>query len=65
MINIIHENTSIISIGGRNIRNLRFANDIDLIAGSNSELQELTNRLVESSKAHGMEISQKKGAKQW
>ena len=28
--------------------------------GSNTELQDLTNRLVESSKAHGMEISQEK-----
>ena len=60
MLNILHEHSSTISIGGRNISNLRFTDDIDLIAGSNRELQELTNRLVESSKAHGMEISQEK-----
>ena len=49
MLNTFHEHTSTISIGGRNISNLRFSDDIDLIAGSNIELQELTNRLVESS----------------
>ena len=51
MINTLHDHTFTISIGGRNISNLRFANDIDLISGSNRKLQELTNRLVESSKA--------------
>ena len=63
MLNTLHEHTSTcsaLSIGGRNISNLTFADDIDLIAGSNRELQELTNRLLESSKAHGMEISQEK-----
>ena len=60
MINTLDEYTSTISIGGRKISKLRFADDIDLIAGSNTELQDLTNRLVESSKAHGMEISQEK-----
>ena len=43
MINTLHEHTSTISIGERNISNLRFADDIDLIAGSNTELQVLTN----------------------
>ena len=43
-------NKSTISVGGRIINNLRFADDIDLIAGTNSELQELTNRLSEASK---------------
>ena len=60
MINTLDGYTSTISIGGRKISNLRFADDIDLIAGSNTELQDLTNRLVESSKSHGMEISQEK-----
>ena len=60
MINTLDEYTSTISIGGQKISNLRFADDIDLIAGNNTELQDLTNRLVESSKAHGMEISQEK-----
>ena len=60
ILNTLHEHNSTISIDGSNIINLRFADDIDLIAGSNRELQELTHRLVESSKAHGMEISQEK-----
>ena len=63
MINTLHEHTSTISIGGHNISNLRFADDIDLIAGSNTELQVLTNRLAETSKAHGMEISHEKSKK--
>ena len=37
-----------------------FADYIDLIAGSNTELQVLTNRLAETSKAHGIEISHEK-----
>ena len=43
MLNTLHEHTSTISIGDRNISNLRFSDDIDLIAGNNRELQELTN----------------------
>ena len=39
MLNTLHEQTSTISIGGRNISNLRFSDDIDLIAGTNRELQ--------------------------
>ena len=60
MLNTLHKHTSTISIGGRNINNLRFADDIYLIAGSNNELQELKNRVVYSSKAYRMEISQEK-----
>ena len=60
MLNTLHEYTSTISIGGIHISNFRFADDIDLIVGSNSELQELIIRLVESLKAPGMEISQEK-----
>ena len=37
--------------------NLRFADDIDLIAGSEEELQDLTNRLEAASAKFGMEIS--------
>ena len=60
MINTLHEHTSAISIGGCNISNIGFAYDIDLIAGSNTELQVLTNRPAETSKAHGIEISHEK-----
>ena len=48
---------SSIAIGGRKINNLRFADDIDLIAGSESELQILTNSIEKASTAYGMEIS--------
>ena len=49
-----------ISIGGRPICNLRFADDIDLLGGSNAELQELTDSLSERAGAYGMEISAEK-----
>ena len=49
-----------ISVGGRPLCNLRFADDIDLLAGSNNELQELTDRLVDRSGAYGMEVSSEK-----
>ena len=48
---------SSVSLGGRIISNLRFADDIDLIAKSNQELQELTDRLADRSRAYGMEVS--------
>ena len=51
---------STISIGGRIINNLRFADDIDLMGGSNQELQDLTDRLTARSSAYGMEVSSEK-----
>ena len=48
-----HEST--IKIGGRPISNLRFADDIDLLAGS--ELQSLTDSLEKAATSFGMEIS--------
>jgi len=45
-----------VSIGGRKICNLRFADDIDLIAGSMEELAKLTTRLDTTSYKYGMEI---------
>ena len=56
----LHNHKSTISVGGRIINNLRFVDDIDLIAGTNSELQELTNRISEASKEYGMEVSKEK-----
>ena len=50
MQDILQNHKSTIYFGGREISNLRFADDIDIIAGINSELQELTNRRVEASK---------------
>ena len=49
-----------ISINGRDINNLRFADDIELIAGTEEELQELTTTLERRARAYGMEISAEK-----
>ena len=48
------------SIGCREISNLRFADDIDLISGSNDRLQQLTNSLLKHASDYGMEISSEK-----
>ena len=45
------------SIGGRTITNLRFADDIDGLAGEEGELAKLVQRLDKASTAYGMEIS--------
>ena len=52
--------TSSISIGGRPIYDLRFADDIDLMSGINGKLQDLTNRLVDRATACGKEVSAEK-----
>ena len=46
-----------VSIGGRTITNLRFADDIDGLAGEEEELAKLVERLDKTSTAHGREIS--------
>ena len=53
----LHNYTTTISIGDKPICNLCFADNINLMTGSNSELQELTNKLVATASAYGMEIS--------
>ena len=60
MLEILHDHHTSISIGGRPIYNLRFADDIDLMTGSNGELQDLTNRLVDRATACGKEVSTEK-----
>ena len=52
----LHDYHTSISIGGRPICKLRFADDIDLMGGSNGELQDLTNRLEDTATAYGMEV---------
>ena len=37
--------------------NLRFADDIDLVGGSENELQNFTTRLEEKARAYEMEVS--------
>ena len=53
-----HEGT--VSIGGRAITNLRFADDIDGLAGEEEELANLVERLDKASTAYSMEISAEK-----
>ena len=45
---------------GRKITNLRFADDIDGLAGEEEELAKLVERLDKASTAYGMEISAEK-----
>ena len=53
-----HEGT--VSIRGRTITNLRFADDIDSSAGQEEELAKLVERLDKASTAYGIEISAEK-----
>ena len=49
-----------VSIGGRTITNLRFADDIDGLAGEEQELADLLESLDKTSTSYGMEISAEK-----
>ena len=53
-----HEGT--LSIGGWTNTNIRFADDIDGLAGQEEELANLVECLDKASTAHGMEISAEK-----
>ena len=53
-----HEGT--VSIGGRTITNLRFADDIDRLAGRKGWLANLVERLDKTSTAFGMQINAEK-----
>ena len=59
MAGIQDEHISTISICGRNLSNIRFADDIDLIAGSNDELQTL-KQAINSASRYGMQINAEK-----
>ena len=54
-----HQQSSI-TVGSRQVNNLLFADDIDLIADSESELQSLTDSPEKSLIVYGMEISHEK-----
>ena len=56
----LNDHHTSISIGRRPLCNLRFADDIDLTDGSNGELQDFTNRLVDGATAYGTEVSTEK-----
>ena len=53
-----HEGT--VGIRGETITNLRFADDIDGLAGEEVELAHVVERLDKASKAYGIEISAEK-----
>ena len=53
-----HEGT--VSVGGRTITNLRFADDVDGLAGEEEELANLVECLNKASTAYSMEISAEK-----
>ena len=56
MLETLHDHRTAISIGGRPICNLQFANNIDLMGGSSDEFQDLTNRLIDRTTAYGVEL---------
>ena len=56
----LHDHHKSICSGGRPICNLQFADDIDVMGGSNGEFQDLTNRLTDRERAYGMEINTEK-----
>ena len=60
MTDALQEHEGTVSIGGRTVTNLRFADDIDGLAGREEELKSLVERLDKTSKAYGMEISAQK-----
>ena len=57
MTDVLEEHEGSVSTGGRTITNLRFADDIDGLAGEEEELAKLVERLDKASAAYGMEIS--------
>jgi len=56
----LEDRESSVSIGGRTITNLHFADDIDGLAGEDGELAKLFGGLDKASTACGMEISTEK-----
>ena len=57
---VVEDYEGTVSIWGRAITNLRFADDIDGLAGGEEELAKLVERLDKASTAYGMEISAEK-----
>ena len=60
MTDALEDHAGTVSIGGRTITNLRFADDIDGLAGTETELANLVERLDNTSTAYGMQISAEK-----
>ena len=60
MIDALEDHEGTVSIGGRRGTNLRFADDIDSLAGEEEEMAKLVERLDKASTAYGMEIKAEK-----
>ena len=60
MTDALEEHEGTVSIGGRTITNLRFADDIDGFAGEEEELANLVEHLDKASTAYGIEMSAEK-----
>ena len=60
MTNALEDHEGSVSIGGRTITNLRFADGIDALARKEEEFFKLVNQLEKASTTHAMEISAKK-----
>ena len=60
MTDVLEDHEGTVSIKSRTITNLRFADDIDGLAGEEEELVKLVKRLDIASTAYGMEISAEK-----
>ena len=60
MTDTLEDHESTISIGGRTITNLCYADDIDGLAGEGEELANFVERLDKASTAYSMEISAQK-----
>ena len=60
MTDALEDHQGTVSIGGRTITNLRFADDIDGLTGKEEELASLVDHLDKTSAAFGMEISAEK-----
>ena len=56
----LEDHAGTVSIGGKTITNLRFADGIDGLAGTETELANLVERLDKTSTAYGMQISAEK-----
>ena len=60
MADSLDDHKGTVGTGGRTITNLRFADDIDGLAGKEHELVKLVNHLEEAPTAYGMQISAEK-----
>jgi hypothetical protein len=49
-----------INVQGRRIKDLRFADDIDLLTETEEDLQKLTTKLYENKKSYGIMINKEK-----